>query len=309
MTTASESYQTTHEDGAPVAELRVSAYDKVASLLIASIILSFIAFLLLFIIWLTGRLVWTQKPISVELLEYAGRGDHAEGFERDMEEPGMEEMEELNEPQIEATLEAVTDVVTNQAAAFDAIAMNAAASSSGSGMGDSRPPGPIGEGVTDVLPPWERWEIRFSTSGLKAYARQLDHFKIELAAFGGSPSVDYAYNLVKSKPDSRSGNPEEEKRIYMSWQEGGGPLAQFDRQLISQAGIKITRRMIVQFYPKPTEQQLQDAEFQAAAERQGTTPQQLDPRTLQKTIFGVRSAGSGYEFHVIDQQFRPAPAS
>ena len=310
MTTASESYQGTHEDGTPVAELRVSAYDKVASLLIALLIVIGLAVLLLFVIWLTGRLLFTKAPIPVELLEYAGRGDHAAGFERDMEEPGMEEMEELNEPQIEATLEAVTDVVTSQAAAFDAIAMNAAASSSGSGMGDSRPPGPLGEGVTDVIPPWERWEIRFSTSGRQVYARQLDHFDIELGAFGGgSPVVDYAFKLAKPKPDHRSGQPEDEHRLYMSWQNGGGQMGAFDRQLVAQAGIKTQRRMIVQFYPKETEKVLWNLELQAAAKEHSITPQEVDARTLLKTVFEVRSARSGYEFHVIDQYFRPAPAS
>lgn len=309
MATASDSHQEVSEVAESRAALRVSAYDNVASLLIALLILIGFAVLMLFIIWLTGRLLFTKAPIPVELLEYAGRGDHAAGFERDPEEPGMEEMEELMEPQIEATLEAVTDVVTSQAASFDSIAMSAAASSKGSGMGDNRPPGPLGEGVTDVIPPWERWEIRFSTSGIGVYARQLDHFNIELgAAGGGSPKVDYAYQLAGSPPKHRLGNPEDEDRMYMTWK-GGGPMAAFDRQLISRAGIKTDRRALLQFYPKATEQMLQNVEFQAAAEANGTTPQQLDPRILLKTIFGVRSTRSGYEFYVIDQRFRPPPAS
>lgn len=288
----------------PEAELKVSAYDNVASLLIASLILVGFFVLLMFIIWLTGRLKFSQAPIPVELLEYAGRGDHAAGFERDMEEPGMEEMEELNEPQIEATLEAVTDLVTSQAAAFDAVEISAAASSKGSGMGDSRPPGPLGEGVTDVIPPWERWEIRFSTTGIDVYARQLDFFKIELgAAGGGLPQVDYAYNLARG-PDKKSGNPEDEKRIYMSWQKGGGQMAVFDRQLIQRANIKTDRRMILQFYPKETERLLYSLEVAAAREAGHT-----DPREFLKTIFGVRTTRRGYEFHVIDQYFRPAPTS
>jgi len=290
----------------PEAQLKVSAYDNVASLLIALLILVGFFVLLMFIIWLTGRLLFTQTPIPVELLEYAGRGDHAAGFERDLEEPGMEEMEELNEPQIEATLEAVTDLVTSQAAAFDAVEMSAAASSKGSGMGDSRPPGPLGEGVTDVIPPWERWEIRFSTTGRDVYARQLDFFKIELgAAGGGSPKVDYAFNLAKRpRPDKKSGDPGDEKRIYMSWQQGGGQMAVFDRQLIAQAGIKTDRRMILQFYPKETERLLYSLEVQEARKKGHT-----DPREFLKTIFGVRAARRGYEFYVIDQYFRPAPTS
>ena len=287
-------------------QLRVSAYDNVASMLIALLIMVGFFVLLMFIVWLTGRLMFSQTPIPVELLEYAGRGDHAAGFERDMEEPGMEEMEELNEPQIEATLEAVTDLVTSQAAAFDAVEISAAASSKGSGMGDSRPPGPLGEGVEDVIPPWERWEIRFSTTGIDIYARQLDHFEIELgAAGGGSPKVDYAYNLAnKPRPAKKVGNPEDEKRIYMSWQKAGGQMAVFDRQLVGNAGIKTYRRMILQFYPKKTETLLYSLEVQEARKAGHT-----DPREFLKTIFGVRAAGRGYQFFVIDQYFRPAPTS
>ncbi len=312
MATVPDSHHEASEAAESRAALRVSAYDNVASLLIALLILIGFTVLMLIIVWLTTRdWMFLNKAVSVELLQYAGRGDHAAGFERDPEEPGLEEMEELMEPQIEATLEAVTDVVSSQAAAFDAIDMAANATSKGAGgMGDSRPPGPPGEGVTDVIPPWERWEIRFSTSGINVYARQLDHFDIELGAFGGgSPKVDYAYNLAGSPPSRKQGEPDEEKRMYMSWQEGSGPMAVFDQTLVRRAGIKTDRRVIVQFYPKATEQMLQDVEFQAAAEKQGTTPQRLDPRTLQKTIFGVRSTRGGYEFYVIDQLFRPAPAS
>ena len=56
-----------------------------------------------------------QKTVPVELVEYAGRGDHAARGSTDKEPPGPEELEEeMYEPQIEATLEAVTDVVTTQ---------------------------------------------------------------------------------------------------------------------------------------------------------------------------------------------------
>jgi hypothetical protein len=293
--------------GAAENQLRVSRYDQVSGMLVALLYLVGLAVLLMFIVWLTKRLTFSKTPIPVELLEYAGRGDHAEGLARD-EEIGLEELEEMYEPQIEASLEAVTDVVSTQAAAFDAIESAAASSSTGTGLGDSRGPGPLGEGRSDVVPPWDRWEIRFTTEGLPAYAGQLDYFKIELGAAGGAPLLDYAFNLTKPKPDTRKGESEDEKRLYMSWK-GGGVLADFDKELLRRAGIKTQRRLVLQFYPKATEQLLQNAEFQAAAEKRGTTPQELDKRILLKTIFGVRTAGRGYEFYVIDQFFRPAPPS
>lgn len=219
MSTTTESPRRESAQAQALKTLRTGAYDSVASLLISLIMLAGIVVGSLFLIWLTGRLMFTQKTVPVELVEFAGRGDHAAGYARDLEPPGPEELEEeMYEPQVEATLEAVTDVVTTQTAALDSIATAAEATvKGGGGMGDSRGPGPEGEGRSDIIPPWERWEIRYTTSGLDPYAMQLDFFKIELAAAGGTPLVDYAFNVAKPKPDRRAGKPEDEKRMYMSW--------------------------------------------------------------------------------------------
>jgi hypothetical protein len=301
LSTTTESTRRESAEARALKTMRTGAYDSVASLLIALLFIVGLAVGGLFIIWLTNRLMFSQKPVPVELVEYAGRGDHAAGYARDMEPPGPEELEEeMYEPQVEATLEAVTDVVTTQAAALDSIATAAEATvKGGGGMGDSRGPGPEGEGRSDIIPPWERWEIRYTTSGLSPYARQLDFFKIELAAAGGTPLVDYAFNLAKTKPDRRSGKPDDEKRMYMSWQNAGGPLAAFDRQLLARAGIQTQRRLVLQFYPRETELKLLRSEAEHAKGR--------DAREFLKTIFGVRPAGGGYEFFVIDQFFRPRP--
>jgi len=282
--------------------LRVSAYDQVASLLIALLIVIGFFVTLLFTIWLTSRLLFTQRAIPIELVEYSGRGDHAAGFERDLEEPGMDEVEELVEPALEATLEAVTDLVSSQSAAFDIIETAAEVTGRGTGMGDSRGPGPLGEGVDDVVPPWERWEIRFATTGVQVYARQLDFFKIELgAAGGGSPTVEYASNLSAARPTRRTGKPEEEDRLYMSYRNTDSRLAAFDKQLLSKAGISTDRRLVLQFFSKELERQLMTIEASTQAAR-GRKPQEY-----LKTIFGVRETRAGYEFFVVDQFFRSAP--
>ncbi len=303
MATATDSPQPAHSDiVVHERQLRVERYDQVAAMLVALLIIVGMAVLLMFIVWFTGQLSFSKTPIPVELLEYAGRGDHAEGLARD-EEIGLEELEEMYEPQIEASLEAVTNVVSTQAAAFDAIESAAAASSTGTGLGDSRGPGPLGEGSSDVIPEWERWEIRYSTENITTYAGQLDFFKIELGAMGGgSPVVDYAFNLSSSKPQKKTGKPEDEKRMYMSWK-GKGILADFDKQLLTKAGIKTQRRLILQFYPVETRKAILVLEHENARDEGHT-----DTREFLRTIFGVRAAGRGYEFFVIDQFFRPAPA-
>lgn len=285
--------------------LRVSTYDKVSNMLVAMLVFVGSLVGLMFAIWLTFRLTFSQVAVPIELVQYAGRGDHAEGIARDLEAPGPEELEEeITEPKIEDTLEKVTDVITTQAAALDAVQSDSAVNATGEGgLGDSRGPGPLGEGRSDLIPPWDRWEIHFTTAGIDAYAAQLDFFKIELAATGGGMAdVQYARNLAKSKPDTRTGDSKSENRIYMNWK-GGGPLAAFDRQLMQKAGIGTNRRLVLQFYPKETEIKLMTAEALSARDKGHT-----DAREFLKTIFGVRAARGGYEFFVIDQYFRPAPA-
>lgn len=180
----------------------------------------------------------------------------------------------------------------------------AAESDDGSPLGNGLRSGRRKEGIPGEIPPWERWEIRFSTTGVPIYAQQLDFFKIELGAVGGeSPNVDYARNLTKSKPDRRSGKPEDEKRLYMTSQRDSA-TAEFDRRLIARAGITTQRRMVLQFYPKEIGELLARLEAQAARPAGYT-----DPKEILRTVFDVRSRRGGYEFHVIEQYYRATPTT
>jgi len=306
MATTSDSHESVHECAASEAQLKVSAYDKAASMLIASLIVVGFFVLVLMTIWLTGRVLFAKAPVQVDWVQDEGRNDHAPGFAQDMDEPGMEDMEELKEPQIEATLEVVEQVIMEQASALAAIESNAAITSRGPGPGPKRRIRSFQKKpMDDVIPPHKRWEIRFSTSGIRTYARQLDFFKIELGAVGGgSPQVDYASNLSKTKPDRRRGDSEDEQRLYMSWQKDSGPLSAFDRQLLVRAGIETERRLVLQFYSKEIEKLLSRLEAQEARSHG-----QADPRSFVKTVFDVRPIRGGYAFFVKDQYFRPVPAS
>ena len=298
MATAPQPYRHARPEGV---NLKVSAYDQVAGLLISLLMLMGGAVLLMFLIWLTMTMVFRPRSVPVKLVEnIAGRGDNAPGFERDMEAPGLEEMPELAEPQLEAALEAVTDAVSAVAASTDVLDTSSLVTSRGEGgKGDSRPPGPLGEG-DNIIPRWERWEVRWTSNGLQAYARQLDYFKIELgAAGGGRTQVDYAVNLSQSRPDTRQGTADD-KRMYMTWK--GGQLQQFDRQLLANAGIPTGNRLLMQFYPEEVEDQLAWIEMEHAK-----TQGRSSAKEFLKTIFGVRAKGRDYEFFVAEQRFRPAP--
>jgi hypothetical protein len=150
------------------------------------------------------------------------------------------------------------------------------------------------------VPPWERWEIRWVTTGLQVYGKQLDFFKIELGAMGGGSSqVDYAGNFQKAQPDRRSGKPEEENRIYMIWMDERNAIAAMDKQLLERAGINTRRRVLAQFLPDEVDKTLRGLEGQQIGNQ--------DPRTLLKTVFGVRAVGAGYEFHVLEVRYRRVP--
>ncbi len=284
--------------------LASSAYERAASWVIALNILVGTGVLLAFLIWLSHVMQYRGGEQSTVVLveNVAGRGDHAAGFERDLEPPGMEELPDEMEPQVEQLLEAVTEVVATQAAALDTLQTPMLSTSSGAGMGDSRPPGPLGEGE-DIIPRSERWEIRYNSNNLRAYARQLDFFQLELGAVGGGESqVDYASHLAQPQPSARRGPGDAEKRLYMIWTSGA--LRRFDRQLLEAAGIRTAGRIVVQFYPKQIEELLARVEMDYARSNGKTSVKQI-----QRTVFGVRPQGTaGYEYYVISQSYRAVAA-
>ena len=281
--------------------LRTQRVDMVASVLMAGLVVLGMLVFLLLLVWLTQTFTWSPGELIIEEERIAGRGDHAEGFERDIEPPGAEEVEELVEPTLQESLEAVTEAATSVAASLDAVDSDSASDSSGSGRGDSRPPGPLGEG-DDIVPRFERWDLKFLAKGKAPYAQQLDFYQIELASIGGGvKTVDYASRFTSS-PQSRSGSSADENktgRLYFMWRQEN-PLKDFDRQLLETAGVRTQGRQILKFIPKSLEGALEQAEKRYFLDKGKTTIKQVA-----KTIFESRpAAGGGYEFVVIEQRYR-----
>ncbi len=279
------------------AKLRISQFDIVTSFFMALILFIGTFVTILFIVWLTSRWSFPPQPIEPIIENPAGRGENPEGFERDFEPPGAEEVEELMEPTLAETLEAVTDAVSTVAASLTTTDSNAVASTQGTGAGDSRPPGPPGEGE-DIIPRFERWQLQFSARSLNAYAQQLDYYKIELAAIGGSiQGVDIANNLA-GNPQKRRVPSKEEKRLYFMWN-APGPLMQYDRQLLQKAGVPLPNRSMLKFIPPELENQLAVIELEYARQHGHNSVTEIA-----KTIFQSKAASGGYAFEVIDQRYR-----
>jgi len=280
-------------------KLRTSRFDVVSAFLMALLWFVGVFVLMLFVIWVTSKISFGPKPFPPIIENAAGRGENAEGFERDFEPPGAEEIVDLAEPTMQETLTAVTDAVSSVAAALDSVASNSAATTQGTGKGDSRPPGPEGEGE-DIVPRFERWELRFSAKNIAGYAAQLDYFNIELGVMGGGlQGVDYAKGLAGS-PKKRSGVSDAEKRLYFMWVDRSSPLYQFDRQLLQKAGLNIgAGREFAKFIEPELENMLANVELEYS-----TSKGHPSVTEIQKTIFESQSAGGGYGFVVIDQRYR-----
>jgi hypothetical protein len=279
--------------------LRTQNVDIVASILMAALVVIGLLVFLLFVLWLTQTFTWEAGDIKIDE-QVAGRGDNAAGFERDIEPPGAEEIEELTEPTLAESLEAVTDAATSVAASLESVDSDSSASAQGSGQGDSRPPGPLGEG-DDIVPRFERWELKFQSKGLRPYATQLDFYKIELACIGKATTVDYAFNLAGA-PQTRSGTSAEENklaRLFFMWRQDG-PLKEFDRQLLNSAGVQTQGRQILKFIPKDLEDAIAQTEMRYAISKGHQTVKEIA-----KTVFESQpTAAGGYEFVVVEQRYR-----
>jgi len=278
-------------------KLRTSRFDLVTSFLMALILFIGTLTVMVVIIFLTSR--WSFPPLPIEpIIENPAGTTNPEGFERDFEPPGAEEVEELMEPTLQDTIEAVTDAVSSVAASLVTTDTPATATTAGTGAGGSRPPGPAGEG-DDIIPRFERWQLNFTARDIGLYARQLDFYKIELGAIGGSiQGVDVASNLSGSPKKYRVVKTEDEKRLYFMWN-SPSPLMQFDRQLLGKAGIPLPNRSMLKFIPPQLENELAQIE-KAYWESKGYN----SVTQIAKTVFESKADGRGYKFEVISQRYR-----
>lgn len=280
--------------------MRTNRVEQVSSMLISMVVMLGMAVAMLFLLYLL-QMNWKRpQEMILEVEQIAGRGDNAAGFERDFDPPGADEVEQLNEPAIEQTIQMVTDAISAIAASMDTISSATSVNGDGSGQGDSRPAGPEGEGV-DGVHRGERWELKFTARDRKAYANQLDSFGIELAAIGGGiATIDYANNLGKS-PAPRSGTRDQEKRLFFTYLTNNA-LMQYDKALLQAAGVNLRDRTVLKFIPKETEDALAMAEKAYYIDKRSKDFRVSD---IAKTIFECRPSKSGkFEWTVIDQRYR-----
>jgi hypothetical protein len=275
-------------------ELEVSPYERVASMLLALLVLIGSAVLIMFILWLTSQIFASEvmPPVGLEDIG-TGEGGLTGGTELDAplaEELGMET--DLEQPSLEETLATIADAVASQVAMLDDPSLTEEAftgrgGSTGTGGGTGG-----GSGSGSGRP--RRWEIRFPPGNtIETYKRQLDFFEIELGVLMPGNKVVYASRFTQQRPNRREGPADAETRYYLTWRKGG--LQEADIQLLDEAGIDARGKLIIKFLTRDLETDLQQKEKAFAGD---------DSKTIRTTYFGIRSRSGGYEFYVMDQTYK-----
>ncbi len=279
--------------------MQVSAYERVASMLLALLILFGVVVFCLFMAWLGSRVFFPPlKSVPVRLEQVGGgieSGVVGESMQLDSPTPqDVAQESDLIEPEFQDTLKTVLDAVAVRQADLDDPA-ETEQETTNKGGGQQTGTGNVagygsGPGKPGI-PPQLRWQIHFDAGNtLEGYAKQLDFFQIELGVLNNN-QVIYAKNLSKPKPDTYTGpGGPSEKRLYFSWRHG--KLRDADRELMQRAGVPLANKLVLQFYPDPVEQDLLRKELEFRG---------IDASRIRKTTYGIRQIGQGYEFYVIDQ--------
>lgn len=265
-------------------ETEVSQYERVSGGLTAGVIILGLLAGVMFFLWYS--LLKTDRVVVTAIPALAGETSNPEGVAEDIEEPGVEEFPEVQEPMLAEALEAVD--VASTVRANDSVAGDAPFMGSGKGLGDSREKG-FGTGGDDTSQPWTRWEINFEVTSMAEYAQQLDFFKIELGgAEKRGDTISYVTNLSGAM-NKRDGLKRTERRIF--FQQSKRVLRNWDLRLLQKAGV-VGEIMPVQFYPPEMIQQIYTLE---------ATKVQNDGREIphvKKTTFSITGSGGNYQFNL-----------
>ena len=261
--------------------LSVSRYDRASGMLIALLLVLGALVLIMLIVWLTNKVWGTQMAVPVVMEEIGDQEEDAMGPDNDDIEPPPPMETDLVEEEMEDILEAVEDAMATRAAMLERGVSGEGVGTGGGGTGRGR------KGAR------RKWELRFNEGNtLETYARQLDHFGIELGVLLPGNKVLYISNLSRARPTTREGPRDAEKRYRFTWTQGS--LEQADRLLLGRANISVPPRGIIfKFLPPPLYQELATQEKAEASGKQ-----------VSSSLFGIRSSGDGYEFYVMRQSFR-----
>ena len=278
-------------------ELKVTRFDLATAGVIAGS-LSLAGFLIwLTAVWVTNRPPENESFVPVELIDLSGGVEDGvpdesllvESPEDVSDDPSLAEIEseETEVAEMFDNVLELAETANNQAQEqYETDLRNAG--KTGSATGTGRSPLGFGEGEGGI-PREQRWFITFREGAtLTEYAKQLEHFKIQLGVLLPSGKLIYLSNVTAARPTTQEiSDGSGEKRLYMTWQ--GGQLRGADRNLFAKAGIDVTGGILFHFYDPQTENNLARLEQEKATK---------DIDEIRRTYFVVRRTGSEYNFAV-----------
>lgn len=279
-------------------KLRISRYDQVSGMLLALLVIVGTMVLILFAIWISQRIFVSQVAVNVELVQPAGGGlpDGTPGESMQIDAPEWHEVHsetDISEQSFQDTVATVLDAAATQEADITEQSDTEVQEEGGmrsklTGTG-TRPGLGYGDGPPGI-PPHLRWKIQYSEGAtMQAYEKILDFFEIELCVVARG-RLTYVRNVSQGSPAVRVvEGGEKDNRLYFNWQSGA--LMSADSEIARKAGVQPTRK-IVHCYSKELEQLLLTLEYDF---------KKVEPAKVRLTRFGIRPAGQGFEFYVIDQ--------
>lgn len=284
------------------ADPRVSGYDQLSALLVASVsVVGFMVFLM-FLIWLTMIVDWgSPKPPAV-IVEMAGNDNRPEGIADDWQPPGVEEFPEVDIPQLADALEATTDAISSVRAQLEKVDGDAPEMGTGTGLGDKRARGP-GSGFGDVIPEADRWKIEIVATTQGEYMKILEHFDITIGVVHElSNLIEYVDNLTAAVSTVTENERKNEGRLFFMNKKNR--LRKWDQNKVESVGLELKNTLVGHFYSmelRATMLALEQEVYLKAGKG-------LDE--VKKTEFRIRPAGSGYEYFIPPNgiEFRPKPA-
>jgi hypothetical protein len=161
------------------------------------------------------------------------------------------------------------------------------------------PTAAAGEEASPTTAPRPEWEVFFAEDiSIEEYSRQLDYFKIEVAAVKDN-KIEYISKLSGRKPEKRLGRREEDERLYIGWKSGA--LEAVDRKLLAKARVNPQGKDILHYFPPDVQAAMEEAQRKYADRK---------PSQIKRTRFEIhpRAAG-GYEFVVVEQQGHRPPSA
>ena len=279
--------------------IRVSGFDLFNAMLVSAILIVGLVVSIMFLCWLTSVVEFSRADDNAipkgNKVKFVNVGFHR--YTDEVEPVGVENLPEVELPQLAAQLAAVTETVSTVRAAWEARPGNLVDFGRG-GISGAREPGPGGCDLESApLSEAHRWIIRYESDGIEAYARQLSYFRIDIGVIHKFNGLVWRVRDPAGQPTKILSSKTAEANSLM-FGHRKQQMVRWDQSLAARQQIPLDNTVTVQFYPESTQELIRQAEAEAL-KRVGKSV--VD---LKNTIFKIEPSGDGFVFRVVELLFR-----